>query len=133
MDQKKIKPEFPEKLSFLFKPKRYKVARGGRGSAKSWSFAMALLLLGVNRKLRILCAREVQLSIKQSVHKLLKDQISLLGLSEYYEILENEIRCKNGTEFNFTGLSTLTVDTIKSFEGVDICWVEEGQAISPRS
>ncbi len=133
MTVKTISPEFPEKLNFIFKPKRYKLAKGGRGSGKSWGFARAIVLKGVTQKLRILCAREVQLSIKQSVHKLLKDQIELLELSEYYTILENEIRCKNGTEISFTGLSTLTVDSIKSFEGVDICWIEEGQAISKRS
>jgi len=129
----KIKADFPEKLQFLFKPYRYKVARGGRGSAKSWSFARALLILGLQNKLRILCTREVQLSIKHSVHKLLKDQIELLGLTGYYDTYEADIRGKNGTEFAFTGLSQLTVDTIKSFEGYDICWVEEGQVISKRS
>jgi len=128
-----IKADFPSKLQFLFRPYRYKVARGGRGSAKSWGFARALLILGTKKRLRILCAREVQLSIKQSVHKLLKDQIELLGLQSFYNPLETEIRGLNGTEINFTGLSTLTVDTIKSFEGVDICWVEEGQVISKRS
>jgi len=129
----KIKAEFPKKLRFLFNPSRYKVARGGRGSAKSWSFARALLITGMNKRLRILCAREVQLSIKQSVHKLLKDQIELLGFTGFYEVLDHEIRGKNGTEFAFTGLSTLTVDTIKSYEGYDVCWVEEGQNISNRS
>jgi len=128
-----IAAQFPGKLRFLFRPARYKVARGGRGSAKSWSFARALLLMGAERKLRILCVREVQLSIKQSVHKLLKDQIDLLGLSSEYQVLETEIRGRNGTEFTFTGLSTLTVDTIKSFEGHDYCWVEEGQTISQQS
>ena len=129
----KIEAQFPDKLRFLFRPARYKVARGGRGSAKSWSFARALLLMGVQKKLRVLCAREIQLSIKQSVHKLLKDQIERLGLGKHYTVLETEIRAKNGTEFAFTGLSTLTVETIKSFEGYDICWVEEGQTISKRS
>lgn len=125
--------EFPEKLQFLFWQARYKVARGGRGSAKSWSFARALLILGVTKRLRILCAREVQESIKQSVHKLLRDQIEKMGITSHYRVLETEIRGRNGTEFAFTGLSSLTVDTIKSFEGYDICWVEEGQTISKRS
>lgn len=129
----KIKAQFPEKLQFLFQPHRYKVARGGRGSAKSWSFARALLIMGIQKKLRILCAREVQLSIKQSVHKLLRDQIELMGLNRHYKSYETEIRGANGTEFSFTGLSSLTVDTIKSFEGIDICWVEEGQTITKRS
>jgi phage terminase large subunit len=127
------KAQFPEKLEFLFTHYRYKVARGGRGSAKSWSFARALLIQGLKTPLRILCAREVQLSIRQSVHKLLKDQIDRLGLESYYQIYEAEIRGVNGTEFSFVGLSTLTVDQIKSFEGIDVCWVEEGQTISKRS
>lgn len=125
--------KFPDKLRMLFKPFRYKVAHGGRGSSKSWSFARALLVLGAQKKLRILCAREVQDSIKQSVHKLLKDQIQLLGLGEFYDVLETEIRGKNGTEFAFCGLSSLTVESIKSYEGYDICWVEEGQTISNNS
>lgn len=126
--------DLPEKLGFLLTSKqRYLGAKGGRGSAKSWSVAKALLILGTTRKLRILCAREVQKSIKQSVHKLLKDQIEALGLSKFYEVLDNEIRGRNGTEFSFSGLSDQTADSIKSFEGVDICWVEEAQSISRRS
>lgn len=126
--------EFPEKLGFLLsKRARYKGARGGRGSAKSWSFARALLVLGASSKLRILCTREVQKSIKQSVHKLLKDQIEAMGLSSFYRVLENEIRGSNGTEFSFSGLSDQTVDSIKSFEGCDIVWVEEAQSVSKRS
>lgn len=133
MGTKQINADFPAKLQFLFRPYRYKVARGGRGSGKSWSFARALLLLGLKKPLRVLCAREIQTSIKQSVHKLLEDQIDLLGLQGHYSVLDTEIRGTNGTEFAFTGLSTLTVDTIKSYEGCDICWIEEGQAISKRS
>lgn len=130
----KIQIELPEKLLFLLtENKRYKVARGGRGSAKSWSFARALLTIGVSRKIRVLCAREVQKSIKDSVHKLLKDQIEHLGLGSFYTVLETEIRGSNGTEFAFAGLSSHTAHTIKSFEGVDYCWVEEGQTISKKS
>ena len=85
--------QLPEKLGFLLTGKqRYKGAKGGRGSAKSWSFARALLILGTTRKLRMLCAREVQKSIKQSVHKLLKDQIEALDLTSYYQVLETEIQ-----------------------------------------
>lgn len=126
--------DFPEKLHFLLTEKsRYKGAKGGRGSAKSWSFARALLIIGSSRKARILCTREVQKSIKQSVHKLLKDQIESLGLSSFYQVLENEIRGANGTEFSFSGLSDQTVDSIKSFEGCDYVWVEEAQSVSKRS
>lgn len=129
----RVEAEFPEKLNFLFHPYNYKVARGGRGSSKSWSFARALLLMGVQRPLRILCTREFQDSIKLSVHQLLKDQIGLLGLNAHYDVFESTIIGKNGTQFSFAGLSTMTITSIKSYEGVDICWVEEGQAVSKRS
>lgn len=125
--------EFPDKLGFLFKPSRYKVARGGRGSGKSWGFARALLILGVQNVERVLCTREIQKSIKQSVHQLIRDQIQTLGLSHFYEVLETEIRGKNGTRFYFAGLSDQTADSIKSFEGCTKVWVEEGQNTSKRS
>lgn len=124
---------FPKKLAPLFKPKRFKVVHGGRGGAKSWGIARALLLLGARMPLRILCTREVQNSIKDSVHRLLSDQVENLGLGRFYEVLNNEIRGANGTVFLFTGLSTQTVESIKSFEGVNIVWVEEAQAVSKRS
>lgn len=121
--------KFPEKLEFLFSPARYKVAHGGRGSAKSWSYARALLLLGASKPLRILCTREVQKSIKDSVHKLLSDQIQALGLGQFYDVLDTEIRGQNGTEFIFAGLANHTVESIKSYEGVDIVWIEEAQTV----
>lgn len=125
--------KFPDKLQCLFEPAPYKVAHGGRGSGKSWGFARALLILGAQRPLRILCAREVQKSIEDSVHTLLKDQVAALGLSEFYDVMAYEIRGKNGTTFAYAGLAQHTVTTIKSFEGVDICWVEEAQAVSKKS
>jgi phage terminase large subunit len=125
--------EFPSKFRFLFKPMRYKIAHGGRGGAKSWGFARALLVLGAERSLRIGCFREVQSSIKESVHQLLKDQIEAMGLSSFYSVFDSEIRGRNGTLFRFAGLSDLTVDNIKSFEGLDIAWVEEAQAVSANS
>lgn len=124
---------FPDKLKFLFQPARYKVVRGGRGSGKSWGFARSLLIQGSARTIRVLCTREVQKSIQQSVHQLLKDQIEALGLSSFYEVLASEIRGKNGTQFFFSGLSDQTAESLKSFEGVDVCWCEEAQAISKRS
>ena len=68
--------EFPEALEWLFQPARYKVAYGGRGSAKSWSFARALLIQGAAKPMQILCAREIQKSVGDSVHRLLSNQIS---------------------------------------------------------
>jgi len=125
--------KFPKKLRFLFQPSRYKVARGGRGSGKSWGFARALLILGTMRVERVLCAREVQKSIQQSVHQLLKDQIAELGLGAFYEVLATEIRGRNGTQFFFSGLSDQTAESLKSFEGVTRCWVEEAQSVSKGS
>jgi len=125
--------EFPDRLRFLFEPHPYKCAYGGRYGLKSWSVAKALLILGASKPLRILCTREVQKSIKDSVHSLLSDQIAALGLGAFYEILDNEIRGKNGTSFVFAGLAQHTIESIKSFEGVDIVWVEEAKAVSERS
>ena len=125
-----LRPELPEKLEPILYPARYKIARGGRGSAKSWTFARTLLCLGALNPLRILCAREVQRSIKDSVHKLLKDQINNLELGEFYTPLETSIHGANGTEFNFIGLLNRTIDSLKSYENYDICWIEEGQQVS---
>ena len=123
----------PPKLKFLFQPIRHKVAFGGRGSGKSWSFARALLLQAATKRTRVVCLREVQKSIKDSVHALLSDQIKLLGLSHFYEVIDTEIRGKNGSSFLFSGLSAQTDESIKSFEGADICWVEEAQTVRKRS
>ncbi|GJD72565.1 PBSX family phage terminase large subunit [Methylobacterium goesingense] len=124
--------EFPEKLDFLFEPARYKVAYGGRGGAKSWGFGRALLLLGAQRPLRILCAREFQNSIAESAHALLAQQVDLLGLSDYFDTQEKRILGTNGTEFIFKGLRH-NVASVKSTEGVDICWVEEARTVSKAS
>ena len=105
---------------------------GGRGGAKSWGIARALLITGSSKPIRVLCAREFQTSIKDSVHKLLSDQIVSMNLVEFYEITDRTIRGKNGTEFNFVGLKN-NVANVKSYEGVDVCWVEEAQSVSKRS
>lgn len=126
--------EFPPKLAgVLFKPSRYKFIRGGRGSGKSWSVARALILKAFSQPERVLCTREVQKSIKQSVHQLLKDQIEALGLGGFFQVLETEIRGLNGSAFYFSGLSDQTATSIKSFEGCTIVWCEEAQTISQRS
>lgn len=123
----------PKMRAMLFEPARFKVAFGGRGSGKSWSMARALLAEAYSRKVRILCTREVQKSIRDSVHRLLGDQIESLGLTSAFEVLRDEIRGKNGSQFLFAGLASTTVESIKSFEGVDFCWVEEAQTVSARS
>jgi phage terminase large subunit len=125
--------EFPKRLKFLFEAHPYKCAYGGRYGLKSWSFARALLIQAAAKPLRILCAREVQKSIKDSVHSLLSDQIQALGLGANYQILDTEIRGVNGSSFVFAGLASHTVESIKSFEGADIVWVEEARAVSEKS
>ena len=137
--------EFPQKLDFLFKPAPYKSARGGRGSGKSWGFARALLILGLQRPIRVLCARETQSSLRESVHQLLVDQIARLGFAGHYRIQQVQItgpkmsvmedgkRVERSTEFVFCGLSDQTAASIKSFESADICWVEEAQMVSDLS
>ena len=124
----------PKKLRpILEKNARYKVAHGGRGSGKSWTFARGLLLKAMEKPRRILCTREVQKSIKDSVHRLLSDQIEELGLGGAFQVFDTEIRGYNGSLISFSGLQGHTVDSLKSFEGVDICWIEEAQTVSKHS
>ena len=125
--------QLPEALKPLFKPARYKFVRGGRGSGKSWGVARALLIQAAAEPHRVLCAREVQASIAQSVHQLLRDQIAAMGLGEFFEVLQTEIRGRNGSRFFFRGLSDMTAETIKSFEGATRVWLEEAQTITDRS
>lgn len=125
--------ELPEKLAPLFEPHPYKVLYGGRDGCKSWSIAQALLILGAQKPLRILCGRETMDSIRESVHQLLSDQIARLGLDDFYQVLQSEIRGLNGTEFVFAGLRKQTVSSLKSYEAIDICWIEEASVVSRRS
>lgn len=125
--------ELPEKLLFfLSEKKRYKIAYGGRGSAKSWTVARCLILNAIKSKVRILCTRQLQTSIKDSVHKLLCDSINDLKLNEYFNITRDAITCINGSEFIFKGLQNQT-NEIKSMEGINYCWCEEAQSISEDS
>lgn len=126
--------KLPRKLQVLFRKARYKVAHGGRGGAKSWGFAKALLVLGAESRLRILCARELQVSITESVHKLLSDQIADdPWLSMVYDVQKTSIvNSITGTEFIFAGIRN-NVTKIKSMEGIDICWVEEAEKVSDYS
>ena len=90
-----------------------------------------LATLASFKKLRILCTREYQNSIKDSVYKILVDQIEELKLTPYYNILKTEITSKVGSEFLFKGLQHPL--EIKSIEGIDIVWLEEAQNVSEES
>ncbi len=127
-----VSAEFPDHLQVLFNPKRYKVLWGGRGAGRSWGVARALLLMGTQRAIRVLCCRELQKSISESVHAVLKDQIAGLGLDAFYEVEVAKIRGKNGTSFSFEGIKNNTT-AIKSYEGIDYCWVEEANKVSKAS
>lgn len=124
--------QLPEAFQGLFEPHRYKAFYGGRGSAKSHSIATALVLIGAQKPTRILCAREIQKSIADSVKRLLEDKIKALGLDGFYSSTLTDIRGKNGTEFIFAGLRT-NPESIKSLEGIDIAWVEEAATVSQSS
>jgi phage terminase large subunit len=124
--------DFPEKLQCLFRPARYKILYGGRGAAKSWGIARALLIIGAERKLRIACGRETQRSIGDSVHHLLKSQIDALGLGAFYRVRDSHVEGVNGTLITYHGLKT-NIASLKSIEGIDIFWAEEAQAISKTS
>lgn len=128
----KIDFEMPQALAGLMKPARYKVTYGGRGGGKSFTIASWLDIYGVKRPIRVLCAREYQVSIRDSVHRLLADRIAALGLSQFYTVTQTSIIGTNGTEFIFKGLHH-NAQEIKSMEGVDICWVEEASSVSAES
>jgi len=130
----RIPVQFPEKLAPIFEPKRFKVMHGGRGGGKSHTIAQVLLLEAMKRRVRILCVREVQKSLAESSMQVLKDYILRLGLSPYFDVLKSEIRCKTtGSTFSFSGLKDHTADSIKSFEGAGIVWVEEAHSVTANS
>lgn len=111
---------------------RYRVYYGGRGAAKSHQVAQRLLIRAHERRARILCAREFQSSIKDSVHQLLAHYVGDLGLDSFYQVRRDSIVHANGSEFLFKGLR-LNIEEVKSTEGIDIAWVEEAQGVSARS
>lgn len=117
----------------LFRPHRYKVFYGGRGSGKSYSVARALIVIAAKVCVRVLCCREIQNSIRDSSYQLLKDTIERLGLEASFTCTESEIRCSTtGSRFIFKGLLR-NEQSVKSTEGIDIAWVEEAQTVSEAS
>lgn len=124
--------QIPTAYEALLKPAPIKCYYGGRGGGKSTAFALSLLVLGMQTKKRILCTREIQGSIRDSVHKLLATCIEKNNLEKFYSVYRDSIRGKNGTEFIFHGLKHDPMQ-IKSLEGVDITWAEECQTIPAKS
>ncbi len=125
----RVKANIPEIFEPLFLPKRYKIYYGGRGAAKSWNFARVLIIKAYSSKILVLCVRQIQNSIAESVHKLLQEQIELLGLAAAFSVTDNSIICKrNGSAFIFKGILR-NIQEIKSTEGIDILWAEEATPI----
>lgn len=129
--------QFPAKFSPLFEPARYKVLYGGRGAGRSWGVARWLLIDSLSpdeegKPKLILCTRELQASIKDSVHRLLAQQIDAMGLNHLFDVQQNVIRGANGAEFAFEGIRH-NITKLKSFEGAVKCWVEEGQGVTEHS
>ena len=108
---------------------RYKVVYGGRGSGKSYSIAQLLVLRAFKEPTRILCAREIQRSISDSVLQLLGDTVTRLGLNDFFDVQKSQIIGKNGSRFLFLGLSN-NISKVKSYEGLDIVWCEESESIT---
>ena len=122
-----------EAFAELYSPHRYKVFYGGRGSGKSQAVAQALTFLSSNISLRILCCREVQNSIKDSSYQVLKDMTDRLGIGHEFKFTESEIlHMRTGSRFIFSGLLR-NENSIRSKEGIDICWIEEASSVSQRS
>lgn len=129
-----INIDIPEAFYELAKPSkqwRYYGFKGGRSSGKSTTVATLLAVKATTQPLRILCCREYQNSIADSVHKLLSDVIKKYSLPNW-EIGREYIRNKNGSEFSFKGIKN-NAQSIKSFESVDVCYVEEAASISSES
>lgn len=126
--------KIPEKMMFFLNEKaRYKVAYGGRGSGKSVNIGLSLIILATQSRIRVLCARQIQDSIRDSVHKLLKDLIEEHGFKDIFEITQDSIRCTlTGSEFIFKGIKK-SIAEIKSMQGVNICWVEEAESVTDES
>lgn len=131
-NKNEVRITVPPKFATLALPNRYHVFKGGRGSGKSHSVARYLVSLALQKKTKFLCTREMQNSIGDSVHKLLSDVIRDHRLEPWFQIKRDEILGYNDSSFIFKGLAH-NVDSIKSIEAIDVCWVEEADKVSENS
>jgi phage terminase large subunit len=111
-------------------PLRYKGAHGGRGSGKSHYFAEKLILAAYEAPIRWVCIREVQNTLRDSVHQLLIDKIQKFGLGGFFDPMQGEVRGANGSLIIHRGMQSYNAESIKSLEGYDGAWVEEAQSLS---
>jgi len=118
----------------LLQPSRYKGIHGGRGGAKSHAFADLLVERAIMQHgLRAVCIREYQVSLEQSVKRLLEDKINDYDLGRQFRVLNTHIETPGDGIIIFQGMQNHTASSIKSLEGYDIAWVEEAQNLSERS
>ncbi len=128
--------EFAPKMFRLIhpsRPSRYRCASGGRGSGKSHGLATAVILRMIERRMRVLCCREIMHSLRESVHHLLVAKIDALGLAPFFEITDRSIVCTaTDAEVILAGLFA-NINSLKSLENIGLCWTEEGESVSARS
>lgn len=124
--------KIPSAFQFLFTPSRYKVAEGGRGGGKSHGFALALAAIAYDKPVLVLCGREIQLSIKDSVKAVIENYCKKIDDKSFWTFTNTEIRGANGSRFIFLGLRN-NPDSVKSLEGVHYAWLEEANTISQKS
>lgn len=120
-------------LPLLTIHKRYKLYHGGRGGGKSFAFADALLLIARSKQVRVACIREVQTSIKDSVYQLLRDRCDMHGFDDFIFYEDRVVNSYTGSTIVFKGMNNNNAANIKSLEGINICWIEEAQALSEKS
>ena len=128
-----IQIDTPRAFKPLLAKARYKGVHGGRGSGKSHFFAEYIIERCLVERTNVVCIREVQKSLSQSVKRLLESKIEDLGVQKFFEVQEAQIKCTNGGLIIFQGMQNHTADSIKSLEGFNIAWVEEAQSLSQRS
>lgn len=128
-----LRIETPRVFKPLLAPARYKGAYGGRGSGKSHFFAELAVEDSITQRTDIVCVREIQKTLDQSVKKLLESKIEAMGLGNRFDIKRDRIVSDLGGTIIFQGMQEHTAESIKSLEGFDRAWVEEAQTLSQRS
>ncbi len=125
--------EIPEWFEPMVQPARYKGVYGGRGSGKSHAMAQYIVARCAQKKTDVVCIREIQKTLNQSVKKLIEGKIESMGLQSYFQIQESRIISRTGGQIIFIGMQSHNADSVKSLEGFDIAWVEESQTLSQKS
>ena len=131
-------PEVNIDLPEAFRPlltdqHRYKCYYGGRGAGKTYSFAICFIVMAMQRKIKVLCCREIMKSVAESVYEVLLITIRRYQLQEYFDVTKTEIKCKiTGSQFIFAGLFR-NIEKIKSIPELTHCWINEADKVSEES